>query len=50
MKASTFATKIKALKPDRSTLADKGLPEEFIEELRSSYDSGRSLRTDKARS
>ncbi|MCO6492485.1 MAG: hypothetical protein J5I98_28975 [Phaeodactylibacter sp.] len=38
MKASTFATKIRALKPDRNPLASKGLPETFIEELRSSYD------------
>lgn len=38
MKASTFATKIRALKPDRSALAARDLPEEFIEELRSSYD------------
>ncbi|MCB9304911.1 MAG: hypothetical protein H6566_30135 [Lewinellaceae bacterium] len=38
MKASTFAKKIRALKPDRSFLAARDLPEEFIEELRSSYD------------
>lgn len=38
MKAATFATKIRALKPDRNTLTDKDLPEEFIEELRAAYD------------